>query len=433
MLVPALVFAAASTASAAEPTWDPLRSPRADASSHLASNWNKFEENYHPTYVLDGNAATAWVEGVEGDGVGQWLALPLSRVAKARALQLRIRNGYQKSEVLLAANAAPKDVTIEVTDGDRVVATAKASLTRTMGWQTVAVPVTAGFDGVRIRVDSVTPGKTYHDTCLSDVLVDVDSDVPYEPAREAAKLAVAKHWIADRVAVARQFAAGGFTSPYASTRYTCTETDPPPAPADVDAKIGRVLGIRAIRDQLKAATTTGYRADPTRSFPKPDGAWDFDAVPHLLRTDTVGFLEAKTGRTDPPAPEEAIYWSGREWSVFRLDGPPTAPTSGFVQTHERFDERTTTIRDTDWTFVWSDGRLQALLATVTEDDDHAPAMEPGSNAPVIHGVHETLLVPSWTDDGRIRSWEGWSYGVRVDECGEPGGCKFSRQWICRGS
>src|SRR5690349_16626435 len=53
---------AAPDAGAAPPSraWKQLRSASASASSFLQNNWNRFEENYHPSYVLDENPATAW-------------------------------------------------------------------------------------------------------------------------------------------------------------------------------------------------------------------------------------------------------------------------------------------------------------------------------------------------------------------------------------
>ena len=48
--------------------WKPLRSAEATATSFLQNDWNQYQENYHPSYVLDENPATAWVEGAKGFG-----------------------------------------------------------------------------------------------------------------------------------------------------------------------------------------------------------------------------------------------------------------------------------------------------------------------------------------------------------------------------
>src|SRR6476620_1096905 len=68
--------------------WKQLRSASASATSFLQNNWNRFEENYHPSYVLDENPATAWVEGAAGFGVDESITIPLSAVRSARAIRL---------------------------------------------------------------------------------------------------------------------------------------------------------------------------------------------------------------------------------------------------------------------------------------------------------------------------------------------------------
>ena len=75
-----------------------LHSAKAESSSFLRSSWNKYNENYHPNYVLDNNVQTAWVEGVSGQGEQEQLIIPISSVDKVETLRFRIRNGYQKSK-----------------------------------------------------------------------------------------------------------------------------------------------------------------------------------------------------------------------------------------------------------------------------------------------------------------------------------------------
>ena len=190
------------TTEAAEPTWKQLRAPQAVASSHLQTNWNRFEENYHPSYVLDGDPKTAWVEGDEGDGIGATVTIPLSMLSSARAVQLRVRNGYQKSPKLLTANGAPAAVTVVVSHQGSAVAQVQASLDRGAALQAITVPIPPGvaLDAVSLRIDAVSPGTVYKDTCISDMEVWVDSDVPYQPEVEAARHKEMLAWKAKRLA-----------------------------------------------------------------------------------------------------------------------------------------------------------------------------------------------------------------------------------------
>ena len=192
------LLALSTTAVADEVVWTELRSPGADSTSYLQTNWNRFTENYHPTYVLDEDPTTAWIEGVEGNGEGQVLTLPLTHVRTARQVRVRIRNGYQKSRGLLRSNAAPNQVRLRMVDASgAVTGQVETSLEKAMGWQTVLIPMEGGgFDHLEIEVVTTHDGSRYKDTCISDVRVDVHGSGPYSSAMESKRLETAKTWIA---------------------------------------------------------------------------------------------------------------------------------------------------------------------------------------------------------------------------------------------
>ena len=78
-LVGALALVAAvGSASAGEAVERRLYTDTAEASSFLWGDWNRFIENYHPNYVGDDDAKTAWVEGSAGSGAGEWLRLQVT-------------------------------------------------------------------------------------------------------------------------------------------------------------------------------------------------------------------------------------------------------------------------------------------------------------------------------------------------------------------
>jgi hypothetical protein len=77
-----------------------LYSDRIEASSFLWTDWNKFQENYHPSYIMDGDPATAWVEGADSSGAGEWVRVHVSPVEGATRVRLRVQNGYHKSKSL---------------------------------------------------------------------------------------------------------------------------------------------------------------------------------------------------------------------------------------------------------------------------------------------------------------------------------------------
>lgn len=80
----------------------------ANSSSYLKSNWNKYNENYHPNYAFDDNPKTAWVEGEAGYGIGESLSFNVSKLNQVEKIKIGLANGYQKSKKLFEANSSPK-------------------------------------------------------------------------------------------------------------------------------------------------------------------------------------------------------------------------------------------------------------------------------------------------------------------------------------
>lgn len=193
-----------------------------EAKSFLQSNWNKYQENYHPNYAFDDNEATAWVEGSEGYGEGEELSWEVSELQTADEAKLRIRNGYQKSKSLFAANSSVQEAEVTLV-GKKVnfVTTQKIKLENKMGWQEFIfkLPENHGLSKISFKILSTYPGKTYKDTCISDIEVLVKSKVPYEPKTEEAKKIALATWIKERVVAAKFFASKPATYPFVSSTF----------------------------------------------------------------------------------------------------------------------------------------------------------------------------------------------------------------------
>ncbi|HEX4460661.1 MAG TPA: hypothetical protein VIA18_21930, partial [Polyangia bacterium] len=199
-----------------------LHFEKVEASSFLFNDWNKFQENYHPSYIGDDDPATAWVEGGKGPGVGEWVRLDVARMQGATQARVRIRNGYQKSDRLFKANARAKTVTIVLLPSR---AKLQAALADREGWQEVIVPQASGpLDGVEIHIDAVYPGTKYDDLCLSDAQLYVTATTPDNPAFERAHLEAILRWKKERAAAATLFKQeSGKTLPIAP-QYRATKT-----------------------------------------------------------------------------------------------------------------------------------------------------------------------------------------------------------------
>jgi hypothetical protein len=356
----------------------PLRSASASATSFLQNDWNRYQENYHPSYVLDENPATAWVEGVDGYGEGQSLTLPLSPLSSARALRLRIWNGYQKSKDLFAKNSAPRKIRVTVLDPTGSEVTAKdADLQNAWGPQTVVVDVPAkrGLSAVRIAIVSVYPGTKYKDTCISDVLVDVDSDVPHNAAAENGKLAVLMAWVAKRKQMAAYFASKPPEYPFAFTQFAQT------ASTQVDrAEFDRLF---AEGDALKAKLgTTRFKPaikKPIRAV--PDGLHLYlDAVfihvhdflqlfslPAVALFETSEALSAHHKTDDDSGYEEDWTTSIRTVSA---EGPGKRVRALAFGHKSAARERTISTSDDQYLLVYGDdGRLQRVYVDSQQQPD----------------------------------------------------------------
>ncbi len=146
---------------------------------------------YDAKNLVDGVAATAWCEGVDGDGVGQWVevsAAPGTTVEAQCGFEgLAFVPGYAKSQTIYENNNRVRSVRIgpcgtdggEVVDlapGDRFDRSAQfvgmAFMSgRTDGLTALGAPFAndAAKLCFRVTIASVDPGAKYHDTCVSEL------------------------------------------------------------------------------------------------------------------------------------------------------------------------------------------------------------------------------------------------------------------------
>lgn len=354
----------------ADGDWKTLHAPRAEASSYLKSNWNKFTENYHPTYILDGNPRTAWVEGVPGNGEGSWVQWPVSRVEGVKRVKLRIRNGYQKSKALLTANAAPRAVQVSLLSGSQVVFVQQAELDRSMDWQEILLdpPADVTLDGVRITVVASHAGSAYADLCISDVETLVDSDAPHSAPVENAKKQAALAWIAERVQAAKDFAALPKTYPFAGTQFR-GETEPM-AYADP-----RFASLEAEQAKAETLLSSGpwLRLDAQSRMPMPEGLeWHLSHAVRWFMPDRTLFEAAKPWR---PARKPADMWhvstaTSNMRVEFAEDG--TTPVVAAFRTRDVYEERTTDTVEATWLIRFDGQGRPARVVTFTKGENWLP-------------------------------------------------------------
>jgi hypothetical protein len=131
------------------------------ASSTLAHKDNK----YALIHLVDGNPDTSWVEGVEGDGVGEKVTIILSN--KARLKRFRIRNGYWE-EKYWSMNNRVRDLMLV---GDNGI-----SFTQTLedipDEQAIILPEEWETGEITFIIQSVYPGSKWQDTAITEITID---------------------------------------------------------------------------------------------------------------------------------------------------------------------------------------------------------------------------------------------------------------------
>jgi len=120
--------------------------------------------NYGAANLLDGDLATAWNEGAEGPGVGQWVRFAFSNpIVPAR---IEIANGYQKDAERFHGNVRVKSLKLEYSNG----ATQVVELLDTEDFQSVTT-VQASTEWIKLTIQSVYPDYVWADAALSEVRI----------------------------------------------------------------------------------------------------------------------------------------------------------------------------------------------------------------------------------------------------------------------
>ncbi|MEQ8223739.1 MAG: hypothetical protein ABRQ37_15605 [Candidatus Eremiobacterota bacterium] len=141
-------------------------------SSCLPSQGNN---KYTEVMLSDGNFNTAWCEGVEGDGIGEWIEFHLKNhpgkdVGKTSFDGINIANGYLKSKDIWKNNSRVKQFRMDI-NGKAIC---YINLSDSMFDQHVRLSdcysVEPG-DVIRLTITEVYPGNLYTDTCITEIVL----------------------------------------------------------------------------------------------------------------------------------------------------------------------------------------------------------------------------------------------------------------------
>lgn len=124
--------------------------------------------SYTPDNLFDGNPATAWCEGVRGDGSGESVTITIQGGSAFR--RLIVHNGYGKSQAAYFNNSRPRTVEIATDTGERF----QEILPDSPSGYYLMLPAPAEYRQIRLTVLDVYTGRKYADTCLGDILPDFE-------------------------------------------------------------------------------------------------------------------------------------------------------------------------------------------------------------------------------------------------------------------
>ncbi len=119
---------------------------------------------YVPANVLDGKSNTAWAEGKEDSGIGEYIELTLPAASQIHGIS--ILNGYCKSKELYQKNNRIKACTIMLDNGRSY----RVELSDVYAYyQDLYFPQMETTGGIRIQIDTVYPGTEWDDTLISEI------------------------------------------------------------------------------------------------------------------------------------------------------------------------------------------------------------------------------------------------------------------------
>jgi len=129
---------------------------------------------YGAANALESNNGTAWVEGVDGDGIGEWIQIHLSQQASLAGL--RVKNGYWKSEGHLLKNTRVARILVSFSDGKSEEFVLNDPLEQlpnvlSTSGQKIAFASPHVSDYVKVTILAVyRDGAVDHDTCITEIV-----------------------------------------------------------------------------------------------------------------------------------------------------------------------------------------------------------------------------------------------------------------------
>lgn len=127
----------------------------------------QFGHSYDVSNLFDDSTGTAWVEGAQGNGVGEWISVEFESLRRVKSIH--VQNGYQKSNDIFQKNNRVRQLRVVFSGGE----TQTFILEDKISAQLFNVrPVEAYW--MKFIIDDVWAGNKYTDTAITKLLVTSD-------------------------------------------------------------------------------------------------------------------------------------------------------------------------------------------------------------------------------------------------------------------
>jgi hypothetical protein len=124
---------------------------------------NRPSDAYKAENMTDGNNATAWAEGADGAGIGEWIKFGFDTPKKIKAI--KILAGYAKTETVYFNNNRVKEMKVIFSDGEAQT----ANLTDSKDFQRIVIDRDRPTQFVKLEIRDVYRGRKFDDTCISEI------------------------------------------------------------------------------------------------------------------------------------------------------------------------------------------------------------------------------------------------------------------------
>ena len=123
---------------------------------------SKSSEKFAAEFARDERYDTAWLEGANGPGIGEWIAFTF----KPQTINtIEIYPGFGKSKEAFNDHPRVKRATLIFSDGTR----APIELFDEMRMQTVHLSAPVKTSSLRLIIDEVYPGAQFDETAISEI------------------------------------------------------------------------------------------------------------------------------------------------------------------------------------------------------------------------------------------------------------------------